>query len=135
MFPEQMANQVLHEASIEPPGRSRRINTHQRKSPICEEFDPEPSSQALEFGKAVIGVELGDFERVGCIRDEFSPKLFRQIIDQERDVEAARKVVQFEIEAVFGRLRRISASNPVQKASECDGSRGCTVEVALCNMA
>ena len=133
-FLGQMAKQVLQEASVNP-GRSVRISSHQRPLLICEGFDIEPSSQPLEFGQAVIGVETSEFVQVRRFREEFSPKLFHQIIDQERDVEAARKVVKFEIEAVLGRLRRNSVSDPFQEASECDGSQSCTVEFALCRMA
>jgi hypothetical protein len=55
-FLGQMANQVLQEASVNP-GRMVRTRSHQRPLLICEGFDPEPRSQPLEFGQAVIGVE------------------------------------------------------------------------------
>jgi hypothetical protein len=65
---------------------------------------------------------MGD---IGCVcpsNEEFSPVLFNQIIDQELGVEAACKVEQVDIEAVFEVLCQNSVVDPCDESFECGGS-------------
>ena len=63
--------------------------------------------------------------------EEFLPELFEQIIDQEFSVEAACKVEQVDIEAVFGVLCQSSIGDPRDKTFECGGSIVCPEKEAL----
>lgn len=125
MVHEQMAKQILCEASVGPGGTEYLQPLH------IGDFYPEPGIQALKFGHTVMGVELGGFVRVCHFNEKFLAEPFDQVVHGELDVEVVRKIVQFEIEAVCG-LRQNSAGDPYYEPFERNGPREFMVKKLIC---
>lgn len=120
---EQMAKQILCEASVEP--------GVQPQTPFVHDLHLQPGVQILESDRDIMSIETGDLVGACPSSEEFLPELFEQIIDQEFSVEAACKVEQVDIEAVFGVLCQSSIGDPRDKTFECGGSIVCPEKEAL----